>query len=489
MLRSRVVLFLLLPLATSGLVSAARAADVSGIITSTIGVPIDIAPGDTITHWTKAGSPYHVKGTVTIPAFNTLFIEPGADVLFDADVQFVVRGSLYARGTKADSIRFLKGTAGSWRGIRISGGWTSTLEYVRISGGYARGSEPNCRGGGLYVSGVGTWVDIHHSAIVGNRAAQDGGGIANEAGEIGGVYMTHCRVSDNSSEGEWGVGGGISSSGWMQMYYCVISGNATSGTGSGGAVSNVGAAPFFGFVMYGCVICGNAAGNAGGAIDNAGNGSLTLYECTISGNTAPRASAINNSDSASAELLNTIVWANTPAEQIVSNGGTVTATYSDIQAGFEGTGNINADPLFIDPANGDYRLQNNSPCVNAGDPADPLPDRSRKNMGACPTPRQVGVAYDACPAAFTLAQNAPNPFNPSTTIRFALPEAGHVTLAVYDINGRLVRTLVGRPLGAGSHAVVWDGKDAMGRAVASGVYVYRLTAPQGVVTRRMTLLR
>jgi len=64
-----------------------------------------------------------------------------------------------------------------------------------------------------------------------------------------------------------------------------------------------------------------------------------------------------------------------------------------------------------------------------------------------------------------------------------------VTLAVYDINGRLVRTLVGQPLGAGSHAVVWDGKDAMGRAVASGVYVYRLTAPQGVVTRRMTLLR
>ena len=64
-----------------------------------------------------------------------------------------------------------------------------------------------------------------------------------------------------------------------------------------------------------------------------------------------------------------------------------------------------------------------------------------------------------------------------------------MTLAVYDIHGRLVRTLVGRPLAAGSHAVVWDGYDAMGRAVASGVYVYRLVAKEGVVTRRMVLVR
>jgi len=101
----------------------------------------------------------------------------------------------------------------------------------------------------------------------------------------------------------------------------------------------------------------------------------------------------------------------------------------------------------------------------------------------------------AQPAAFALLQNAPNPFNPSTTIRFTLPEAGHVTLAVYDINGRLVRTLVGFAASAaqafppGHHEVVWDGRDNNGREVASGVYVYRLTAKQGVVTRRMVLAR
>jgi flagellar hook assembly protein FlgD len=70
-----------------------------------------------------------------------------------------------------------------------------------------------------------------------------------------------------------------------------------------------------------------------------------------------------------------------------------------------------------------------------------------------------------------------------------LPEAGHVALAIYDVNGRPVRTLVNGALDAGSHEVVWDGRDSAGRNVASGVYVYRLVANDGTITRRMVLLR
>ena len=116
-------------------------------------------------------------------------------------------------------------------------------------------------------------------------------------------------------------------------------------------------------------------------------------------------------------------------------------------------------------------------------------------MGARPFDPTLTVESPRVPLRFLVMQNAPNPFNPSTAIRFTLPEAGHVTLVVYDINGRLVRTLVGLAASAaqaflpGQHEVVWDGKDVMGRAVASGVYVYRLTAPQGVVTKRMVLVR
>jgi len=84
------------------------------------------------------------------------------------------------------------------------------------------------------------------------------------------------------------------------------------------------------------------------------------------------------------------------------------------------------------------------------------------------------VAPTGHPPAFSLAQNVPNPFNPSTTIRFDVPSNGHVELAIYGTNGQLVRVLVDGPLAAGGHAVTWDGTNAAGRACASGVYLCRL---------------
>jgi len=93
------------------------------------------------------------------------------------------------------------------------------------------------------------------------------------------------------------------------------------------------------------------------------------------------------------------------------------------------------------------------------------------------------------PTAFALDQNAPNPFNPSTTIRFALPEASQVSLVVYDLNGRAIRTLATGAFQPGNHSVVWDGMDANGREVASGTYVYRLTTEKGSFVKRMTLAR
>ncbi|HOF61892.1 MAG TPA: FlgD immunoglobulin-like domain containing protein [Candidatus Latescibacteria bacterium] len=101
----------------------------------------------------------------------------------------------------------------------------------------------------------------------------------------------------------------------------------------------------------------------------------------------------------------------------------------------------------------------------------------------------VSVEEVAAVAPFALFQNAPNPFNPSTTIRFSLPDAGYVKLAVYDVTGALVRTLVEGPVETGIHEAVWDGKNTLGAEVASGMYVYRLTGGCGVLTRRMTLLR
>ncbi|RMH74775.1 MAG: T9SS C-terminal target domain-containing protein, partial [Calditrichaeota bacterium] len=97
------------------------------------------------------------------------------------------------------------------------------------------------------------------------------------------------------------------------------------------------------------------------------------------------------------------------------------------------------------------------------------------------------------PRAFVLKQNYPNPFNPVTTIEFSLPHASRITLYVYDVAGRMVKTLVNGNLPAGNHTVKWDGTGEAGQPVGSGVYLYRLTVGQAslsnVQTRKMVLLR
>lgn len=86
-----------------------------------------------------------------------------------------------------------------------------------------------------------------------------------------------------------------------------------------------------------------------------------------------------------------------------------------------------------------------------------------------------------------LAQNHPNPFNPVTTIRFNLPEIQHVRLEVYSTDGRCVTTLIDETLSPGRLAVMWDGTDAIGHPVASGVYICRLSAGDFEATNRMVL--
>ncbi|MCC7262649.1 MAG: T9SS type A sorting domain-containing protein [Candidatus Latescibacteria bacterium] len=93
------------------------------------------------------------------------------------------------------------------------------------------------------------------------------------------------------------------------------------------------------------------------------------------------------------------------------------------------------------------------------------------------------------PVAFSLQPNYPNPFNPSTTIRFSLPQAGEVELSVYNLMGQRVATLVYGVQEAGAHLLQWDGWDEQGRELASGVYFYRLQVGGRVETRKLLLLR
>jgi len=92
-------------------------------------------------------------------------------------------------------------------------------------------------------------------------------------------------------------------------------------------------------------------------------------------------------------------------------------------------------------------------------------------------------------ARIELSQNSPNPFNPTTTIRFSLPASERVTLSIYAANGALVRTLVDGVRATGNHDITWDGRDSSGSPVTSGVYFYRLNAGKFSDSKKMVLLK
>jgi len=101
-------------------------------------------------------------------------------------------------------------------------------------------------------------------------------------------------------------------------------------------------------------------------------------------------------------------------------------------------------------------------------------------------PPNTGV--EETPVVAFLRQNSPNPFGGQTAFRFGMPNAGHVTLGIYDIQGRMVRKLVDRTMSAGTHSTTWDRKDDSGARVKAGVYYYRLQTPSARFEKRLVAL-
>jgi plastocyanin len=93
------------------------------------------------------------------------------------------------------------------------------------------------------------------------------------------------------------------------------------------------------------------------------------------------------------------------------------------------------------------------------------------------------------PSEFTLSQNYPNPFNQATRIEFTLAKSGFVSLNIYDILGRKVKTLVSENVSSGHKSALWDGKNEEEKEVASGIYFYRLNAGDLTETKKMLLLQ
>ena len=334
---------------------------------------------------------------------------------------------------------------------------------------------------------------IGHNIIKENRSSQGGGIRCVSSNPV----IEGNIIRNNFSNTE---GGGI----WIDHSNTVIYGNTITGNSGccGGGIfcfsdSNI--------VIGNNVIYGNSVDYYGGGI-NCLNSYPVIVNNTISENTARYGGGILCQNQSEIEIINTIFWGNEAlngGNELHIFNGSINALFCDVQGGWEGEGNIDVDPLFRDPENGDFHLMadscgdvNNSPCIDAGDPAifdsmhgcDWGLEELRSDMGAYGGGDSVTVGFDdysnLIPKRLALMQNYPNPFNSSTVIKYDLPQSSHVTIAIYNILGRRVETLVQGEQLAGYHQITWD---ASGHS--TGIYFYRIQAGEYAETRKMVLLK
>ena len=225
-----------------------------------------------------------------------------------------------------------------------------TYYYNIVTGGNAGGDYPHSTGGGMHNSFSSPTLA---NCTFEDNAAMAGGGVYNKSSTS---TLTNCAFRGNSA---LYAGGGMlnSESPSPTLTRCTFSANSA---GQGGGLYNSDSSP----VLTNCTFSANSA-DRGGGMFNGYDSSPTLINCTLSGNSAGGDGGGGMFNGGSwPTLTNCILWDNSP-NQILDDGSSP-VTYSDIQGGYPGDGNIDADPLFADPSSGDFHLLADSPCIDAG---------------------------------------------------------------------------------------------------------------------------
>ncbi|HEY6907613.1 MAG TPA: T9SS type A sorting domain-containing protein, partial [Ignavibacteriaceae bacterium] len=339
--------------------------------------------------------------------------------------------------------------------------------------------------------GTGTkWTDEHGAGIY-----REGGGVLIT---LSSPTITNNLIINNEAIDRTGVtsagGGGIrAGDSNAHIYNNIIANNK--GHYGAGVVWNYATGE-----MKNNIIVGNSGGEdfGGGGVWTLAEGNTIIENNVIAYNSVTGSGANRGKGggilvwSTSITARNNIIWGNTQSsgDQIYLTGsGSADVTYSDVEGGYAGEGNINEDPLFT----GDiYLPQSNSLCIDAGnsdpaynDPEDPdnpgfalYPSQgtTRNDMGAYGGPMRALLPFSVTfveetgtivPDYYKLFQNYPNPFNPETTIKFSIPEKQLVSLEVYNLLGKLVAVIINGEREKGTYLVNFN-SDRYN--LSSGVY-------------------
>jgi hypothetical protein len=259
-----------------------------------------------------------------------------------------------------------------------------TVTNCTFSANTADRREPYSQAGGGGMANVENSSPMVTNCTFSENSANQSGGMYNDDSS---PTVNNCTFSGNKAEGGFGGSGG-------GMYNAYSSSTVTNCTFSqndayyGGGMYNAGNSP----TVTNCTFSENSAGGGGGGMYNAwskptvtnctfsensattgtwGGGGMsnslsspTVINCTFSGNSADHGGGINNSGS-SPTVTNCILWGDLPDEIYNTNKDPI-VTYSDVERGYPGEGNIDADPMFVDPDSSDYHLSNGSPCIDSG---------------------------------------------------------------------------------------------------------------------------
>ena len=409
-------------------------------------------------------------------------------------------------------------TAGTGGGIQCQSFSSPYLENLTIQSNVAYS------GGGLCISGS-SHPTINNCLIENNLAYNYGGGIYCDT--YSSPIISNCTIISNNTSGSNG-GGGIYCYWYSDplIENCIIENNYSDLNGGGlhlqrssptiintviknntaswcggGICCYWSASP----VLKNVLLANNQASSA--MVNNWGGGLYCNYECdpvlincTIVDNEADDlGGGMSCQQNSHIELINAILWNNNPDDIFVlpNSQSSVTVTYSDIQEGWTGTGNISSNPLFYNSSIGDYHLTQNSPCINTGTPdtiglhlppwdldGNPRIYGGRIDMGAY---EWQGVAVDDTIHNYdivTLHQNFPNPFKISTKISFSLPHPEKVKIQIYNLKGQLIETLLDENKHAGSHTLEWNAENA-----SSGIYFMKLLTKERSIVRKLVIIK
>jgi hypothetical protein len=499
---------------------------ISSILTiSNIYAQTDVPSGNVSGTWAFSGSPFRVNGDITVPNGQTLTIEPGVNVIFTGHYKFNVQGRLLAVGTRQDTITFIaQDTAIGWHGIRFvntpATNDTSKIIYCKLQYGKATtGNYYDQSGGALYVQSFKKLLIsnclINFNMNGGNPDYTGGGAICFWAAS---PVLTNSTISNNNGT----TGGGIIC--WTNANP-IISNNifANNNAWDGGGVyignsSNP--------LLINNIIVNNRASDNCGGVRCFQNSKPQIINNVIAYNHASYGGGIDCRDNADPIVINTIIYWNSAGtgnqvliETIDSDPSFL---YCDIEGGrneFMGNGagnnytgsyvnNVESNPLFVDSAQNDFHLTNNSPCIGAGvdsiqvsgeryyapaydfeGNAKPNPDGTHPDIGAFENAlgsplTGINETKKQIPDGFQLFQNYPNPFNPSTTINFTLTQESNVKLSIYNLLGQKVASLIDGNMIAGQYSVEFDASK-----FSSGVYFYRLETGSFISLKKMLLLK